>query len=225
MIVFVDNEHEVGYTRVWGQAVMAARTRIKYRLEDITGDECLMVRYHKVSRELLEKYDVKAVFVSGNSAEPQYYDPAETKPLHEIIQRKEIPFFGFCGGFQVLGEALGVPLELMGYINPPEYDELGKRRQIREFGYEKVDVVAEGHPMLKGLGKEPIVRHAHRFELKRIPDDFEVLASTELWEIQMIAHKNLPIVGTQFHPEYYTDEHPAGRIMIENFCKLAGLIN
>jgi gamma-glutamyl-gamma-aminobutyrate hydrolase PuuD len=35
----------------------------------------------------------------------------------------------------------------------------------------------------------------------------------------------LPIVGTQFHPEYWTDEHPAGKILIENFCRWAGLIS
>ncbi|MFT7587321.1 MAG: carbamoylphosphate synthase small subunit, partial [Cellvibrionaceae bacterium] len=127
MIIFVDNEHEEGYKRVWGQAVMAARTRIKYRLEDITGDDCLMVRYHRVSPALLKKYGARALFVSGNSAEPQYYDPADTKGLHEVFQQQEIPLFGFCGGFQVLGEALGVPLEKMGYVTPAEYDNLGQR--------------------------------------------------------------------------------------------------
>lgn len=223
MIIFVDNEHEVGYSKPWGQFLMAARTKIKYRLEDITGDECLMVRYHKVSRKLLEQYDARAVFVSGNSAEPQYYHHSDKIQLYEIIKREEIPFFGFCGGFQLMGEAHEVPMELMGYVEPPEYDELGQRKQFREFGYEKIDVVKD-HPMLEGLGKEPIVRHAHRFELKEVPENFEILASTEMCKVQMIAHKSRPIVGTQFHPEYYTDEHPAGRIMIENFCKLAGLI-
>lgn len=223
MIIFVDNEHEVGYSRPWGQFVMAARTRIKYRLEDITGDECLMIRYNKFSCEILEKYDARAVFVSGNSAEPQYYDLADKSQLYEVIKREEVPFFGFCGGFQLMGEAHEVEMEKMGYIEPPEYDDLGQRKPIREFGYEKVDVVKD-HPILDGLGKEPIVRHAHRYELKELPKNFELLASTELCKIQMIAHKSLPIVGAQFHPEYYTDEHPAGRIMIENFCKLAGLI-
>lgn len=223
MIIFVDNEHEEGYKRPWGQAVMAARTRIKYRLEDITGDDCLMVRYHRATPDLLKKYKARALFVSGNSAEPQYYDQHDTCGLHEVFRQQKIPIFGFCGGFQVMGEALGVPLEKMGYITPPEYDNLGQRKPIREFGYEKIDVI-KNHPVLEGLGKEPIVRHAHRFELKETPKDFEVLASTDMCYIQMMAHKSRPVVGTQFHPEYFTDEHPAGRIMIENFCKMAGLL-
>jgi hypothetical protein len=36
MIVFIDNEHEKGYASPWGEKLMAARVRIKYRLEDIT---------------------------------------------------------------------------------------------------------------------------------------------------------------------------------------------
>jgi len=32
------------------------------------------------------------------------------------------------------------------------------------------------------------------------------------------------MVGTQFHPEYATDEHPAGRLLIENFMKWSDLI-
>jgi gamma-glutamyl-gamma-aminobutyrate hydrolase PuuD len=31
------------------------------------------------------------------------------------------------------------------------------------------------------------------------------------------------MVGTQFHPEYWTDEHPAGRTLIANFLTWAGL--
>ncbi|MFK7805802.1 MAG: gamma-glutamyl-gamma-aminobutyrate hydrolase family protein [Anaerolineae bacterium] len=223
MIIFVDNEHEEGYKRVWGQAVMAARTRIKYRLEDITGDECLMLRYHKVDPSIVEKYQAKALFISGNSAEPHHYAPNDILGLHEVLVQQKIPIFAFCGGFQSLGEALNVPNEKMGYITPPEYDNLGQRKPIRESGYDTIDIV-KTHPVLTGLGEAPIVRHAHRFELKETPKDFDILASTEMCKIQMIAHKTRPVVGTQFHPEYYTDEHPAGRIMIENFCKMAGLL-
>ncbi len=43
--------------------------------------------------------------------------------------------------------------------------------------------------------------------------------------LQIIIHHQLPIIGTQFHPEYYTDEHPAGCILIRNFCQAAGLIS
>ena len=32
------------------------------------------------------------------------------------------------------------------------------------------------------------------------------------------------MIGTQFHPEYWTDEHPAGKTLITNFMQWADLI-
>ena len=57
MIVLVDNEHETGYAQPWGQEIMANRVRIKYRLEDLSGHECLIVRWNRVSPELLERIE------------------------------------------------------------------------------------------------------------------------------------------------------------------------
>ena len=36
MLVFVDTEHASGYEKPWGERLLAARRRIKYRIEDIT---------------------------------------------------------------------------------------------------------------------------------------------------------------------------------------------
>lgn len=226
MILFVDNEHKLGYEKPWGEALGAARTRIKYRLEDITGDICLMVRYFHATPELVQKYDIRAVFISGNSAAPEVYDEQDRVGIRTILREQKLPIFGFCGGFQLMGETLGVPLEMIGPLDPGEEDPFPNGSapgMKKEFGYAPVNIIKQ-HPLLEGLDEAPIVRHAHSWELKAIPAGFEVYAATATTPIQMIIHKELPLVGTQFHPEYYTDEHPAGRVMIENFCKLAGLI-
>ena len=53
MLIFIDNEHAEAYKKPWGETIMAARVRIKYRLEDITGtNRCLIVRYDHASPEL-----------------------------------------------------------------------------------------------------------------------------------------------------------------------------
>ena len=84
--------------------------------------------------------------------------------------------------------------------------------------------ITKSHPLLDGLGEQPIVRHAHSWEMKSIPEGFTNYASTEVTPIQLLIHNELPIMGTQFHPEYYTDEHPAGRVLIENFCRMVGIL-
>ena len=226
MIIFVDNEHVSGYEQKWGQFLMAARTKIKYRLEDITGDTCLLVRYQHITPQLLKETNARAVFISGNSADPSVYDEKDKEGLRQIFRDQALPIFGFCGGFQLMGQTLGAPLELIGPLDPGEEDPFPESVYAgwkKEHGYDTVQIVKQ-HPILEGLGEEPIVRHAHSLELKSVPAGFQVYASTPLTHVQMIIHDTLPIAGAQFHPEYYTDEHPAGRIMIENFCKYAGLI-
>jgi GMP synthase-like glutamine amidotransferase len=84
-----------------------------------------------------------------------------------------------------------------------------------------VDITAP-HPLLEGLGDAPVMRHAHAWEIKDVPVGFSNYASTPTTPIQLIVHDELPIVGTQFHPEYSTDEHPAGARLIENFMSWSG---
>lgn len=92
----------------------------------------------------------------------------------------------------------------------------------KEIGYLPVQVKAD-HPLLENLSDSPVFRHAHSWELKEVPEGFKNYVSTETSPVQMIVHDGLPLMGTQFHPEYYTDEHPAGRLLIENFMEWCGL--
>lgn len=227
MIVFVDNEHEVGYAGKFGPMIRENRIRIKYELEDRSGHECLIVRWNRVTPDLLDRIDAEAVFISGNSASPDDYDPAEQEGLNTAIQELRWPMFGFCGGHQVMGAALGAELAPIGELDPGD-EPFGEANDLApgmkaELGYFPIQVT-DPHPILEGVGEEPIVRHAHSWELKDLPIGFSNYAATDMTPIQLMIHDDLPIVGAQFHPEYATQEHPAGRFMIENFLRWAGLI-
>lgn len=39
----------------------------------------------------------------------------------------------------------------------------------------------------------------------------------------MIAHAERPLFGTQFHPEAYDESHSDGRVLLENFFRIAGI--
>lgn len=226
MIVFVDNEHEKGYDKPWGEKIQAARTWIKYRLEDISGEPCLIVRYNRVTPALLEELKVKAVLVSGSGTPITEYDEAELVGLRAVFREKRYPTFGFCGGFQLLAETLGAELAEIGPLAQGEAETEPVNfspGMKKEFGYHPVQLTA-AHPLLAKLSQQPVMRHAHSWEIKSLPEGFEAYASTDVTPIQMIIHQTLPIVGTQFHPEYYTDEHPAGRQLIENFFRYSAVI-
>lgn len=228
MIVLVDNEHETGYAKPWGEKIMAARVRIKYRLEDMAGQPCLLIRYDLVTPDLLRDVSAQAVFISGNSAAATDYNPAAQAGLRAAIAAQEWPMFGFCGGFQVMAESYGARLEPIGPLDPDDPAEVAETAFApglkHETGYLPVKITAP-HPLLEGLGDAPIMRHAHAWEIKDVPAGFSNYGTTPTTPIQLIVHDELPIVGTQFHPEYSTDEHPAGARLIENFMSWSGTIS
>ncbi len=230
MIVFVDYEHADGRTAAWGDKVLAARTWITYRLEDLSGRPCHLVRYDRVDAELLQRLGAEALFISGNGTDPARYDQQTLDPLRSIIREATLPIFGFCGGFQCIAETLDVPLTpiTVDETTPPELlrpfgtDAAGNEKQ-GEAGYHPVTLDAD-HQLLAGIEPVPVFRHAHYLQVPALPDGFQTLASSPVTPIQMAVSDERRTVGTQFHPEYYTNEHPAGRVIIENFLRWSGLI-
>ena len=229
MLVFVDYEHAGQYERSHGQKVLAARTTITYRLEDLAGVPCHLVRYDRVDRTLLDALGASAIFISGNSTTPERYAADDVAAMHEIIREAELPMFGFCGGFQLIAEALGAPVVPLADDTSVADDDPTVRRtddgRRFEFGYHPVEVndAGLGHPLLEGLREPPVFRHAHGLHVPDLPDGFVNLASTRATPHQLAVHDERTIVGTQFHPEYWTDEHPAGRTLIANFLRWSGV--
>ena len=123
-----------------------------------------------------------------------------------------------------MGTTLGARLDRVGRLGDDEVDPHPKYEPgwRKELGYEPVELIGE-HPLLDGLDRHPVFRHAHTSELKNAPAGFVNLARTDITELQYLAHETLPLAGTQFHPEWWTDEHPAGRRLIANFCTWAGV--
>lgn len=200
MIIYVDmDRHDPP-----SEQIGAARTRITYRLEDLAQQTCLLIRYSRVSPELIANVNASAIFLSGNRGSPADYDPAELIGFNKVVQSTEVPIFAFCGGMQAVAVALDAPVE-----------ELTGEGRMAEFGYWPVTVTSP-HPVFDGL-TEPVMRHAHRYHVPAVPAGFTVHASTPMTPVQTMINDERRIVATQFHPEYWTEEFPAGRRMIENF--------
>jgi len=223
MIIFVDYEHESARSEKWAQRNLAARTWITYRLEDLSGQHCMLVRYDKITPELIKRLDARAIFISGNGSAPDQYKSDALAPLQDIVRTSGMPTFGFCGGFQFFSTALGatvVPLD----ADPDEVDAPGFGRfpsgAPAELGYFGVEMTAP-HAILDGLSELPVFRHAHALHVPEPPAGFDVLGSTAVTPVQIAVDNERRMVGTQFHPEYWTDEHPAGKTLIANFMRWA----
>ena len=126
----------------------------------------------------------------------------------EVIRLADKPILGICGGHQLIGKAFGVPVRRMS----PE----GKG----ENGYRVVRPVSN-HPIFSGVEEVSLlVREFHTDCVPSLPRGFDLLASSRRCQIQMIAHRERPILGMQFHPELYTNKKPLGRVLLLNARKM-----
>jgi GMP synthase-like glutamine amidotransferase len=126
------------------------------------------------------------------------------QPEIDLVRKAKFPVLGICYGHQIIGSAFDVPIRDLGQM-------------LR--GYEKVSVVKK-HPLFDGLPSELVVAESHRQELTRVPDGFHHLAQSTTSKVEAVVHRSIPIYGVQFHPERSNDEHPHGRMILQNLMKL-----
>jgi GMP synthase (glutamine-hydrolysing) len=185
---------------------------------------CDSIHYTEVSGALAAERQVRAIAISGNVTDWEEYDFARFQPLFEIVKAGRIPVIGFCGGHQLLGLMYDAECGPLRKLKPGEQDpEPGfAPGYYKEVGYKPVQVVKED-PLFEGLSKEPVFFESHYWEVKQLPADFELLASTDDCRVQAMKHKRFTIYGTQFHPEAFSVEHDDGLTLLGNFYRLAGI--
>ena len=125
------------------------------------------------------------------------------QPEMDLVRKAKFPILGICYGHQIIGSAFGAPMRDLGQM-------------LR--GYEKVKVI-RNHPLFDGLPSDLVVAESHRQELTEVPDEFQHLAQSTTSRVEAIAHRSKPIYGVQFHPERSNDEHPHGRMILQNLVK------
>ncbi len=76
--------------------------------------------------------------------------------------------------------------------------------------------------VFQGLPQDLEVMRYHSLIVdKDLPEDMEIIATSEDGEIMGLSHKKYPISGVQFHPESFATER--GRQIIKNFLFTSGV--
>jgi GMP synthase (glutamine-hydrolysing) len=162
--------------------------------------------------------DIKGFILSGGPA--SVYD--ENAPSCDpAILNSGLPVLGICYGMHLLAHQLG------GHVQPAS----GRR----EYGPATLEVLPEAlnHPtvarILEGISATPAqtdqlnapphalrlpVWMSHGDSVDRLPDGFEVLASSESNPVTAMANSH-GLIGLQFHPE--VTHTPQGKEIIRNF--------
>lgn len=130
--------------------------------------------------------------------------PEESGTLLPTLKKGvgRMPILGICLGHQALAEIFGGKL-----IN------LGEVRHGRQANAHWQDI----GPLNVGLGNSSLVGlyHSWAVEGDSIPECLSVTAYDDDGQVMAIQHKELPLLGVQFHPESILT--PDGFQMVENF--------
>jgi len=155
--------------------------------------------------------------------------PGMIEALEEAVIVRARPFLGICVGMQLmaissaeqgnhpgLGWIAGnvVAIEAADGDRPElQSNELPGRRRVPHMGWNELEILSAGHPLLAGLGDGASVYFVHSYQF-RAHDRSDVLATASYGDhiTALICHNNM--AGTQFHPE---KSQSVGLRMITNF--------
>src|SRR2546423_3202669 len=207
MLLIIDNTIE---------GVGSSPREIRSALERLQPDTRIVTeRFENISPELVKNLSPSHIFLSGQSHPWHRYRRESLAGVFHVIHNAPQPILGVCGGQQQIALAYGAPVDLIERIAPGE----GYEGAFRERGYCSVDVQTD-NGILGGLPETITVWESHCDEVKELPTDFICTATNSTSAIQAMQHESRPLFGVQFHPELFDEEHPHGRMMLENFLKL-----
>ncbi len=139
---------------------------------------------------------VRGIILSGSPASVRREDAPK---LDEGVLGLGLPVLGLCYGHQLIAHMHG------GEV---------RRGERREYGITEA-FIDRPVGVLGGMAPVERVWMSHGDTVFSVPDEFEVLAHTEVSPVAAFRHRSRPLHGLQWHPEVVHTEK--GREMLRNF--------
>lgn len=157
---------------------------------------------YDVADSFIKNFAANGIILSGG---PNSVYEENTPTAPDIIFNLNIPILGICYGMQAMSEQLGGKVEHAGK---------------REFGYAEVyntktvlfDNIVDGN---NSHGNYMQVWMSHGDKVTRLPQGFEIIASSDSCHIAAIADLSRNFFGVQFHPEVTHTKQ--GFLLLKNF--------
>ena len=210
--------------------------RLKRRLEEVSGQPCLMLHQAQMTPDIIGPLKPQAILLSGCGTFFQHFNPKAFYDFEDTLNAMaDVPTMGLCASHQLMGfmfnhgfrNLSNLEDEMMRPLMPGEPDVLDPNPDALgyfcEEGFYPVTAL-QPDQLFEGLPDPLVVRQSHYAEMKTVPSNFDLIASNENCRIQAIKHRERPLYGTQFHPEYYVEVYPHGRTILENFFRFAGVL-
>jgi GMP synthase (glutamine-hydrolysing) len=143
--------------------------------------------------------DIKGVILSGSPHSVRQENPLNPN-LGNI--KGKLPLLGICYGAQLLAHFYG--------------GEVGKSNS-REYGRANLSFVEDNNPLFKGISNESQVWMSHADTILKVPENYNIIASTHDVKVAGFAVNGEQTWGIQFHPEVYHSKE--GAALLQNFVK------
>jgi len=203
--------------------IIKAREEMLTTLCRVANEWIEVEHYSRITINYLKELAPKSVILSGNSTPWEHYDKSELKRFMNSIREWKDPLLGICGGHQLLAMAYGGIVGTIRRALPGEPTDKPNGFYYGYFierGMREVQVVKRDS-LFDGLPDTLIVDEGHFCEVKKLPEEFVIIASNNVSRVQAMRHKSYPIYGVQFHPHKFNDQYPHGRKILEIFFKIA----
>jgi len=162
------------------------------------GEEVQVVRNDAIDADEAERLGPSHLVVSPGPGRPAGAGASE-----EIVRRlaPTTPTLGVCLGHQAIVEVFGGEV---GYARELLH---GKASPVRH----------DGDGLFSGLPQPFEAGRYHSLAAARLPDVLEPTAFADDGEVMAVRHRELPVVGVQFHPESVLT--PDGPALARNFLE------
>jgi GMP synthase-like glutamine amidotransferase len=181
-----------------------------------------------------------AIVLSGTLRDFDYYQAAILETFGAFIRETRTPVLAICGGHQLVGLSFGARVITLDKLEQHEQ----RLQRTQEYQYRFIRIIEPEDPVFTNINglelKSPArilrVWQNHGLQLDRVPEGFQLLATSYLCRNQMMVKRTdgQLIYTVQFHLEKSFEdwnknrtrwEHPNdsrdGRILFENFLTLA----
>ena len=241
--------------REWGEAVGSQLKRERLiagmAIENILNNVCRLVKEPQTEvvhvsqiAEAAARFKPDAIVLSGTLRDFDFYQQSILESFAAFIRKATITVLGFCGVHPLVGLSFGARVVTLDKLE--QHEQRDDRPQ--EYQYRFVRITNPDDPIFEGLNSDQdvidqekgarILRvwQNHGLQLDRVPDGFELLATSYLCRNQMMVKRSEGqlIYTVQFHLEKSFEdwnksrtrwEHPNdsrdGRVLFENFLSLA----
>ena len=140
---------------------------------------------------------VKGVILSGSPYSVRHEDAPQ---IDFVMFQEKFPILGVCYGAQYIAQKSG------GEV---------KAATTREYGRAKLAYINTENPLLKNIPRDSQVWMSHADTIASVPENFDIIASTDTVKVAAYQIINTNIYCIQFHPEvtHSTD----GKQLLDNF--------